>query len=94
MSEKDQKKIDVEQVTTYLSRSFAMALQKATSTLGTKDISRGTVLYDYQVEFCYLIDDIQRGPSYIVPKLITQANELIDQLAAIEKSAETSSETN
>ncbi len=41
---------------------------------------RGTALYNAQVEHCYMIDEIQRGPTYMVPKAISAANEFITSL--------------
>jgi hypothetical protein len=87
MSEKNQKAIDVEQVVNYLNRSFATAVQKAGPVLGSKN-TKGTDLYTYQVDFTYLVDEIQRGPVYIVPKLIADANELIDRITSLKKSEE------
>lgn len=83
----DQQKINVDKVVRYLSHAFAKAMSNATSKIGNKALrtkTKGkittTALYDYQVKFCYLIDDIQRGPSYIAPKKIQEANELITEL--------------
>lgn len=89
VAERQQKKINVDQVISYLNHAFSKAAQTATMTkgFGSKN-HKGTKLYKYQVEYCYLVNEIQRGPRYIVPKLITQANELIDKLAneAVDKS--------
>lgn len=76
----DKKRINTDQVVSYLNHAFAKAQQKAFPALGSKN-QKGTVLYDYQCDFCHLINDIERGPLYIVPKLITEANELIERLA-------------
>lgn len=80
-------KINIDHVVRYLSHAFAKAMTKATSKIGNKalrSVVNGKVtttsLYDYQVQFCYLIDDIQRGPTYIAPKKIQEANELIAKL--------------
>lgn len=72
-----QKKINIDQVVNYLNHAFSKATQNRFPQ--TKN-HKGTDLYNYQVQFCYLIDDIQRGPRYIVPKLITEANELIAEI--------------
>jgi hypothetical protein len=88
MVEKVEKKINVDQVVSYLSHAFSKAQSRAMARIGSKAVrtvkSNGevetTTLYDYQVEFCYLIDEIQRGPAYIVPKIIQDANELIARL--------------
>jgi len=89
-SERIEKKIiNVEQVVNYLSHSFAKAASKAASKIGNRALRtvvngnvHTTILYNYQVDFMYLINEIQRGPSYIVPKLIQDANAMI---AVLEK---------
>lgn len=77
VAEKHQKRINTDQVIGYLNHAFGKAVQKAN--LGSKN-QKGTKLYEYQVDFSYLIDGIGRSPNYIVPKLITEANELIDKI--------------
>src|SRR5271157_992718 len=72
----EEKKINVEQVVTYLSHAFSRAQQKAAQVIGNRNF-KGSKLYDFQVDFCYLIDEIQRGPVYILPKVIQDANQLI-----------------
>jgi len=69
------KKIDRDQVVNYLNHAFAKAIQP----LGNKN-TKGTELYDHQVEFSYFIDSIQRSPTYIVSKIITDCNRLIDSI--------------
>ena len=71
----EDKKIDVNQVVSYLNHAFTNAIRGRGS-----NNTKGTKLYEYQTEFCYLINEIQRGPSYIVPKIIQDANELIDTI--------------
>lgn len=75
----EEKKINTDQVCQYLSHAFGKASQKVGYMLGNRN-HKGTKLYDYQVEFCYMIDDIQRGPAYILPKVIQDANQLIAKL--------------
>ena len=88
------KRIDVEKVTSYLNLAFTKAAIAAYDKIGNKAIRTvnkktkkvtTTPLYDYQVEFMYLIDNIMRGPQYIVPKAIQKANELIAALEAEQK---------
>ena len=85
--EKPERKINIPQVVNYLSHAFAKAHGRVSGKLGgraTRVVVDGKVettpLYDYQVEFCYLIDEIQRGPLYIIPKVIQDANDLIARL--------------
>lgn len=82
-----EKKINIEQVLNYLNHAFARASVKASSKIGSKAVRvnvngklEATTLYNYQVEFCYLVNEIQRGPGYITPKLIQDANDLISRL--------------
>lgn len=74
----DPKDIDIEQVTGYLNRAFSDATthfnESAVKDPDTKQASR---LYRYQVNFSYLINEIQNGPIYIVPMRIQECNDLI-----------------
>jgi len=80
--------INTDDVVGFLNRAFAKATFKAAGEIGNKAVrvmNRNgewvtTDLYDAQVDFCYLIDNIQRSPAYIVPKYIQQANELIERI--------------
>lgn len=72
----ERKEINTEQVIAYLLNAFS----RASRHLGYKN-QKGTALYDFQVELMYMIDDIKRGPKYIVPKCITSANELIETVS-------------
>lgn len=83
MKPEPKKKINVEKVVKYLSHTFSKAQQQAIVAVGNKN-SKGTALYEFQVEFAYLIDHIQRGPAYIAPKKISEANELIERLGLLE----------
>ena len=84
------REVKVSEVTNYLNRAFAKAAIKAAKRIGIKAVrsrnARGkietTPMYDYQVEFCYMINKIQRGPKYIAPKVIQEANDLIASLEA------------
>ncbi len=78
MTPEPKKKINVEKVVKYLNHTFSKAQQQAINT-GSKN-GKGTKLYDFQVEFCYLIDHIERGPAYLVSKKISEANDLIEKL--------------
>lgn len=85
MVKKDEKKeINVEQVIAYLSNAFS----KASRHLGSHKNQKGTSLYDFQVELMYMLDDIKRGPKYIVPKRIAEANELIEHVSGFSEEKE------
>lgn len=84
-----EREINIEDVIKYLSRAFSKAAAKAADFIGSKAIRtknkesgewETTVMYDYQVDFCYLIDNIRHGPRYISTKSIQVANELIAKL--------------
>lgn len=75
-----ERQINIDQVITYLNHAFSKAQTAAMQNLKDTKTHKGSVLYEYQVEFSYLIDSIQRGPTYIAPKLIQAANELIEKL--------------
>lgn len=77
-----QRPVDVQQVIKFLSVAFTRAHQTAFENIGNRN-GVGTRLYEFQVEFCYLVHDIENGPSYIAPKKIAEANKLIDRLAKL-----------
>jgi len=86
-----EREINIEDVIKYLSRAFSKASSKAGDVIGSKAVRtknkengtwETTLMYDYQVDFCYLIDNIRRGPRYISTKSIQLANELIAKLEA------------
>lgn len=79
-NDKQEKKIDVDRVVEYLRRAFAAAQEKFVEKRDGYKNGKGTTLYQYQVDFCYLIDEIQRGPTFSVPKVIQDANDLIARL--------------
>ena len=62
-----------------LKESMSRAVWQAMTTLGF-DNSKGTSLYDYQVEFCYLIDSVERDSKFIATKQLPKIRELISNL--------------
>lgn len=76
---KDIKNINIDQVVSYLNHTFAKTQEEVFGSK-SKTALRGTRLYNYQVDHCYLIDEIQRGPTYMLPKVISTAN---DNIAAM-----------
>jgi len=67
----------------YLCLAFSKAQHNAVKKAEKKVLNtKGSTLYDYQVEFCYLIDEIQRGTAIKekVKKHIEDANSLIAEL--------------
>lgn len=55
-------------------------------TRAARNNSKGTHLYDWQVEFSYIIDNIMRGPKYIVPKYVSVAHHMINTIDSSIKS--------
>lgn len=68
--------INIKAVSTELSQRFTDVTRSA------RNNSKGTHLYDWQVEFSYLMDNIQRGPKYIVPKYVSIAHHFINTVDA------------
>jgi len=62
-----------------LKESMSRAVWQAMTTLGF-DNSKGTALYDYQVDFCYLIDSVERDSRFIALKQLPKMRELIGNL--------------
>ena len=85
--------INKDRVLEYLSKAFHSATQRAVrARILNRDNGKGSDLYIMQVDFCYMQDDIMRGPSYIVPKRISEANELIDSIVKQVEAAEVPTE--
>jgi len=80
--------INIEDVVKYLNRAFNKAIYKNSHIIGkqairTRNIQgkwETTPLYDYQVDFAYLINEIQRAPIYNARKAIHKANYLIREI--------------
>jgi len=72
-----------------LKESMNRANWQAMTTLGF-DNTKGSRLYEYQVEYCYLIDSIERDSRFVAGKLIPKVRELINSLR--KECAETKSE--
>jgi len=72
----------------FLTWSFTKATMRAVSLLGNRAVrpsspatTRGSwKLYEYQVEFSYILDEITRGSKYISTKNVHLANELIEEI--------------
>lgn len=83
-----EREINLNDVVKYLNRAFSKAAYNASGNLGKSAVrfqnEQGewdtTTLYDYQVDFAYLINKIQREPTYASRKAIQAANDLIRDL--------------
>lgn len=78
--------IDVTQTVRYLTGAFSRATQGMERAARVKDKNTGKYvtneLYDLQVTFSYLIDDIMRGPKYFVQKLVSDCNQFINDISS------------
>ena len=85
-----EREINLNDVVNYLNRAFSKAAYKVSDAVGKSAVRFKTVngdwdttlLYDYQVDFAYLINKIQREPTYASRKAIQEANDLIRDLEA------------
>ena len=80
--QKEKPEINTEQVIRYLNHAFASAtlgMGKATRSVVKRTVIT-TPLYDRQVKFAYMINGIGRGPKYLIPKVIAEANEFIREI--------------
>lgn len=94
-NDRKSKPINRSEVVKYLNHAFSRAVYQATSSgnlanrATRKVLDSGKVektpLYEFQVEFAYLIDSIQRVPAYIIAKHIQEANELITSVEELVK---------
>lgn len=78
-----EKEIDVKKVVDYLTHAFAAATRgagRASRMKNEKGVFEPTPAYNYQVDFCYLLDNIQRGPRCLLPKVIADTNDLIKKI--------------
>jgi hypothetical protein len=69
----------------FLNRSFREVADEYKSRTGLNSNTRGSTLYDYQTDFAYIIDKIQRGPIFFAIQNIAEANDLIGKLSRQQK---------
>lgn len=79
------KELDVKQIVSFLNHAFREATQGMGKAIRSENGDK-TVLYDLQVDFSYMLDNIQRGPKYIVPKVVTDCNAFIAKIAELKAS--------
>jgi hypothetical protein len=71
------REINIPQVLEFLHRAF----EKASEPFGPRfKAVKGTALYEYQCDFAYCIDEIERCPYYMQPKAIQAANDLLKRM--------------
>jgi len=77
------------QIVDFLNHAFKQAIQGMGKAVRSKDGTK-TALYQFHVDFSYMIDDIQRGPTYIVPKVVSECNEMIVKITELKAQSQTS----
>lgn len=77
---KDGKPANLEQTISYLRNAFV----NATRPLGFKN-HKGTKLYEYQVEFSWIMREITDGAWYLISDYVKEANELISKIESTTK---------
>ncbi len=70
--------------TTHVCQHLTWLFNNATSSMG-RDAVKGSMLYEYQVDFAHFINEIQRGATYIVPKVIADCNDFINNIIETNK---------
>lgn len=85
IDKKDAKSINVDQVINYLNHSFA---KMAENVFASRAAVKGAPLYKFQIKHCYFVDEIKRGPTYMLPKVISNANDNIVAMKEWEKEQE------
>lgn len=92
-TEQQRPAIDVTRVVKHLNLAFSKAIRGLGRPIRDKD-GKINDLYRYQVEFSYMIDEIQRGPVYQMPKVISDANEMIAKIMLEKEAAAEGKEAN
>ncbi|MCB1711397.1 MAG: hypothetical protein KDH96_02595 [Candidatus Riesia sp.] len=64
---------------TQISKRLSYEFREKTKKLGNKN-EKGTKLYELQVEFSHILNEIQRGPSFFIPKLLSDYQNLIKKI--------------
>ena len=81
---KEVREININQVVRYLNHAFSKATSGLDKAVRYVDYNinkvKTTELYDLQVDFMYMLDEIQRGPKYALSRVISDCNKLIDNI--------------
>lgn len=76
--------VDINQTVRYLSGAFAFATRGMNRATRIKDKTTNKLvpneLYALQVNFCHFVNEIERGPKYLVPKVISACNQFINEI--------------
>lgn len=71
----------------FLNRAFRETSDEFKQRTSLYSNVKGSVLYQYQTDFAYIIDKIQRGPVFFAIQNIAEANELIGKLSRQQKTS-------
>jgi hypothetical protein len=69
----------------YLTHTFKDSCEKYKMRTGDTKNLKNSVLYLAQVEFSYIVNEIQRGPIFFAIQQIAAANEIITDLNNVQK---------
>jgi len=69
----------------YLNRSFARTKKEYMDKTGEKPersafTGKSSSIKEYEEDFCYIINEVEKGPIYLAEKNISDAKELIRQM--------------
>jgi hypothetical protein len=64
----------------YVNGIFSRALNDLSKSLGTRNNTKNSIIYDTQVEFCYMVKAISGGPDYIAPKFVAKIEGLVEKI--------------
>lgn len=77
---------DIENTMERLSNSFARVYS---ATFGSQHAAvRGTDAYNFQVDFCYIMNELKQGPAALRQGYISEANDLIAKMRAFNSNEE------
>ena len=75
---------DITNSVDYLNRSFARTRKEYMDKTGEKPernfIGKSSSIKEYEEDFCYIINEVEKGPIYLAEKNISDAKELIRQM--------------
>jgi len=77
----EQPVINVDKEIDYLNYKFT----EATKRFKPINNKKGSELYNIQVDFCYLLNDIKFAPQYIVHKLISKIHNFINGIGNVKE---------
>lgn len=64
---------------TQISNRLKYEFRERVKKLGNRN-EKGTLLYNLQVDFSYIINEIQKGPTFFIPKLLSDYQQLLKRI--------------